>query len=164
MLCWLCICHYEFKDSINNIYIDGLNGSRRCKGCKKLLFFEFEDSINIIWIDYANWFRRCKHFCSFILLSYNLYFLKRDYCKKHRCAFVFVKLVMFQQADNKEQVISINDSSTAKNIFFLKIEIANFLAYWDFFAYICLIWCSEYEYLSYSMDFLFKGHKTSSLM
>ena len=50
---------------------------------------------------------------------------------------------MFQQADNKEQVISINDSSIAKNIFFLKIEIANFLTYWDFFAYICLIWCSE---------------------
>ena len=44
-------------------------------------------------------------------------FLKRDYCKKHYCIVVFVKLKMFQHEDNKEQDVSIIDSSIAKNIF-----------------------------------------------
>ena len=39
--------------------------------------------------------------------------------------------------------------------FFLNIEVANFLTCWSFFAYICLFCCSKFEYLSYSMNFLF---------
>ena len=38
--------------------------------------------------------------------------------------------------------------------FFLNIDIANFFACLDFFAYICFCECSKYEYISYSMNFL----------
>ena len=31
------LCHYEFEDSINNGYIDDVNGSRCFKRCKKYL-------------------------------------------------------------------------------------------------------------------------------
>ena len=45
---------------------------------------------------------------------------------------------MFQQEDNKEQDVSIIGSSIARNFYFLNIEVANFLAGWGFFDYICL--------------------------
>ena len=91
-------------------------------------------------------------FCSFVL-----YFIlfKEGLLEKHCCIVVFVKLKMFQQEDNREQDVSMIDSSTAKDIFFLNIEVPNFLAYGGFFAYICLFWCSKYEYLRYIMNFLF---------
>ena len=74
---------------------------------------------------------------------------KERLLEKHPCIVLFVKLKMFRQKDNKEQDVSIIDSSITKHIFF------SILAYWDFFAYICLFRCSKYEYLSYSMNFLF---------
>ena len=67
LLCWLCICHYEFEDSISNIYIDDINGSR-CSERYKNVF--------LLWIrrfdkQYLHWhvigFRRCKHY---VLLFY----------------------------------------------------------------------------------------------
>ena len=42
LLCWLCICHYEFRDSINNFYTDDVNGSRHFKRC--IFFFTFMNS------------------------------------------------------------------------------------------------------------------------
>ena len=48
------LCHYEFEDSINNGYIDDVNGSRCFKRCKKIFFYEFKDSTNNIYIDNVN--------------------------------------------------------------------------------------------------------------
>ena len=36
-------------------------------------------------------------------LFYIIFFLRRDYCKKHRFIAFFVKLKIFQHEDNKEQ-------------------------------------------------------------
>ena len=49
-----------------------------------------------------------------------LYFIlfKERLLGKHCCILVFVKLKMFRQEDNKEQDVSIIDSSIAKDIFF----------------------------------------------
>ena len=54
-------------------------------------------------------------FYSFI--SYFILFKER-LLEKHHSIIVFVELKMFRQEDNKEQDVSITDSSIAKDIFF----------------------------------------------
>ena len=59
-------------------------------------------------------------FCSFVL--YFVLFKERLW-KKHSCIVVFVKLKIIQQEDNKEQDVSINDSSIARDNFFLILKL-----------------------------------------
>ena len=51
--------------------------------------------------------------------SFVLYFIlfKEGLLEKHRCIVVFIKLEMFGQEDNKEQDVSIIDSSIARHFF-----------------------------------------------
>ena len=52
---------------------------------------------------------------------------KERLLEKHRCIVLFVKLKMFRQKDNKEQDVSIIDSSITKHIFFLNIGLLGLL-------------------------------------
>ena len=52
------------------------------------------------------------HFYTLLTLLF-----KERLLEKHRCIVLFVKLKMFRQKDNKEQDVSIIDSSITKHIF-----------------------------------------------
>ena len=75
--------------------------------------------------------------------SFNLYFIlfKERSLEKHRCIVLSIKLKMFRKEDNKEQDVSIIDSSIAlQDIFFsiLKLLISCLIGLiGGFFAYIC---------------------------